>query len=135
MDSATPDDLLSYYIKKIVFMDNLRFLAIMNDGNADINLVVSKENLMAFADQLITRAREELAAKAEQEQRQKTNEETLLTRKEACAYLGVCETTLWNWAKSDVGYLLPVRVGSKVMYRKSDLDRIKSGGKKITDTG
>ena len=116
-------------------MDNLRFLAIMNDGNADFNIIVSKENLMAFADQLITKAREELAVKAEQEQQQKADEETLLSRKEASAYLGVCETTLWNWAKPDSGYLLPVRVGSKVQYRKSDLDRIKFGNKKGVDSG
>ena len=108
-------------------MDNTKFLALMGDSNADFNIIVTKENLTAFADQLICRARQELADKAEQAAQQKADDETFYSRKEAAAYLGVCETTLWKWAKPKVGYLLPVRVGSKVMYRKSDLDHIKLG--------
>jgi len=108
-------------------MNNVNFLALMGDDTADFNIVVSKENLLAFANLLILKDRQEQAEKAEQEQKQKVAEETFLTRKEAAAYLEVCETTLWKWAKPDCEYLLPVRVGSKVKYRKSDLDRIKLG--------
>ena len=108
-------------------MDDTKFIALMSDSNADFNIIVSKDNLNAFADQLISRARVELAAKAEQTRQQKDDDETFFSRKEASAYLGVCETTLWKWAKPDCGYLLPVRVGTKVKYRKSDLDRIKLG--------
>ena len=108
-------------------MDDIKFLALMGDNNADFNITVSKENLLAFVDALISRARLELAEKAEQAKKQQEDDETFLTRKEASAYLDVCETTLWKWAKPDCGYLLPVRVGSKVKYRKSDLDRVKLG--------
>ncbi len=45
-----------------------------------------------------------------------------VTRKEALRLLGVAAGTLWKWGKE--GYLTPVYVGSKVYYRKSDLERI-----------
>ena len=108
-------------------MDNIKFLALMGDSNADFNIIVSKENLLAFAKQLIDMALFEASEKEAQANQQKMDEETFFTRKEAAAYLEVCETTLWKWAKPDCGYLLPVRVGSKVKYRKSDLDRVKLG--------
>ena len=86
--------------------------------------------MKAFAEHLISHVRLELAAEAEQTRQQKNDDETFFTRKEASAYLEVCETTLWKWAKPECGYLLPVRVGSKVKYRKSDLDRVKLGRSK-----
>ncbi len=36
--------------------------------------------------------------------------------------LGVTSVTLWRWAKS--GYLVPIKVGGKNVYLKSDIDRI-----------
>ena len=41
--------------------------------------------------------------------------------------LNVCEGTLNLWAKR--GYLVPVKVGNKNMYAKSDVRRIQTGGK------
>ena len=108
-------------------MDDTKFIALMSDSNADFNIIVSKDNLTAFADHLISHFRLELEAKAEQTRQQQDDDETFFSRKEASAYLGVCETTLWKWAKPDCGYLLPVRVGARVKYRKSDLDRVKLG--------
>jgi predicted DNA-binding transcriptional regulator AlpA len=35
---------------------------------------------------------------------------------------GVCDTTLWHWSKKN--YLKPVKVGNKVRYRQSDIQRI-----------
>jgi excisionase family DNA binding protein len=43
----------------------------------------------------------------------------LLSRKEAAYYLKVSLPTLNSWERS--GYLQPVRFGSRVYYRKSDL--------------
>ena len=99
----------------------------MGDKSANFTISTSSENLRAFADYLIGKAREELAAHQAEEAIEKENAETFLSRKETCEYLGVCEATLWKWAKPDRRYLMPVRVGSKVRYRKSDLDRIKFG--------
>ena len=47
-------------------------------------------------------------------------ERPTLTRKETARMLGVTLATLWQWAKS--GYLIPVKIGTKVMYRPSDVD-------------
>lgn len=48
-----------------------------------------------------------------------TNEDQVLTRKEAAAFLKVSETTLWTLDKTQV---LPAkRLNGKVLYLKSDL--------------
>lgn len=49
-------------------------------------------------------------------------EQPTLTRKEAAKKLGVTLTTLWHWQKS--GYLTPVKIGTKVMYRPTDVDEL-----------
>jgi hypothetical protein len=36
--------------------------------------------------------------------------------------LGVSSTTLWQWDKSR--YLVPVKIGRKVFYRKGDIDKL-----------
>lgn len=111
-------------------MDNMKFLALMGDEGTNFTLAVSSANLRAFARQLIEMARTELAEKKQSDEQQKKDEETFFSRKQAAEYLGICETTLWKWAKPDVAYLVPVKVGGKVRYTKSQLDRIKFGGKK-----
>lgn len=45
-----------------------------------------------------------------------------LTRKETAKRLGVSLATLWKWAKE--GYLVPAKIGTKVMYRASDVDAL-----------
>lgn len=47
------------------------------------------------------------------------DEPKFLTRKEVVAKLMVTEVTLWRWEQA--GKLVPVRVGSKVLYRISDV--------------
>lgn len=49
-------------------------------------------------------------------------ERPALSRKQTAEALGVSLATLWHWAKD--GYLVPVKIGSKVMYKASDIDRI-----------
>ena len=49
-------------------------------------------------------------------------EQPTLTRKDAAKKLGVTLATLWHWQKS--GYLTPVKIGTKVMYRPSDVDEL-----------
>jgi excisionase family DNA binding protein len=47
----------------------------------------------------------------------------LITRKQLADVLGLSERTLCNWA-TDGRYELPyVKIGSKVMYRRSDVER------------
>ena len=49
-------------------------------------------------------------------------EQPTLSRKEAAEKLGVTLTTLWHWQKS--GYLKPVKIGTKVMYRPCDIENL-----------
>ncbi len=47
--------------------------------------------------------------------------------RDRCVLLNVCDGTLNLWAKR--GYLVPVKVGNKNMYARSDIRRIQTGGK------
>lgn len=55
------------------------------------------------------------------------NTETYPSRDKVMEMLGVCEATLWRWAKN--GYLVPLNVGGKRRYRMSDVKRILEGKK------
>lgn len=51
----------------------------------------------------------------------------ILSVKELCEYLGVCRTTVWHMCKS--GGLPFFNVGSRVLFRKDDVDEwISKGG-------
>lgn len=47
-----------------------------------------------------------------------------VSKKEVMAGYGISHTTLWKWEKT--GYLLPVKVGKKVFYRREDLRKLSS---------
>ena len=49
-------------------------------------------------------------------------ERTLLSRKDAAAYMGICVQTLALWASSKRYDLPYLKVGKSVRYRLSDLD-------------
>ena len=53
---------------------------------------------------------------------QKNRERPTISRREACELLGVSLATLWKWGKS--GFLVPVKIGTKVMYKATDIDEI-----------
>ena len=74
-------------------------LSILRDAPGSIRLEVSGEDLLAFSKSLIDRAKEELATQVAE------------ARKE-----------LWHWNRK--GYLKAVKVGNKVRYRTSDIQRI-----------
>lgn len=57
-----------------------------------------------------------------------SREKATLSRDEAARQLGVTHTTLWHWEKR--GYLIPVRIGTKVMYRPSDIEEMLTKRKK-----
>ena len=59
------------------------------------------------------------------EEWQNTNreqEEKFLTRDEVCDKLNVTKPTLWRWKRS--GYLVPIKVGSRPLYKQSDIDKL-----------
>lgn len=52
----------------------------------------------------------------------KHREHPTMTRREVARALNITLSTLWRWAKD--GYLVPVKIGTKVLYRASDIDRM-----------
>ena len=54
---------------------------------------------------------------------EKKNDDPLLSRPEAAAYLGLSVKTLATWASSGRYELKMHKIGSRVKYRKSILDR------------
>jgi predicted DNA-binding transcriptional regulator AlpA len=53
----------------------------------------------------------------------------LLTADEVCEILKISATTIWRWQKSE--YLLPVFIGGKKRYRKTDIQRIMEKGEEL----
>lgn len=92
-------------------------LAIIQNGNGNIKLEVTGEDLLLFSNQLISRAKHELSTAIAEARKEK-----YLTKEEVKTMCGVCDTTLWHWSKKN--YLKPVKVGNKVRYRQSDIQRI-----------
>lgn len=52
-------------------------------------------------------------------------EESYLTAQETADKLGVDVSTLWRWDKS--GYLKKIKVGNKIRYRESDVQKLMEG--------
>ena len=96
------------------------------DMGANVKLEVTPTDLKMFAESIIQRT---IVAQQEERQvaMQREAEETYLNTKQVRELLNVCEGTLNLWAKR--GYLVPVKVGNKNMYAKSDIRRVQTGGK------
>ena len=96
------------------------------DMGANVKLEVTPTDLKMFAESIIQRT---IVAQQEEQKAamQREAEETYLNTKQVRELLNVCEGTLNLWAKR--GYLVPVKVGYKNMYAKSDIRRIQTGNK------
>lgn len=93
------------------------------DGNAAVTISMNAADLrsviMEMAHQERQRIKEELEA---------SREKPTLSRAEAAKALSVHVHTLDRWTA--MGYLNPVRLGSKVLYKAGDIDRMlaRAGG-------
>lgn len=96
------------------------------EQGANVKLEVTPADLKMFAESIVQRT---MAARQEEldAEKQRAAEETWLNTKQVRELLNVCEGTLNLWAKR--GYLVPVKVGNKNMYAKSDVRRVQTGGK------
>lgn len=96
------------------------------DMGANVKLEVTPTDLKMFAESIIQRT---IVAQQEEQKAaiQREAEETYLNTKQVRELLNVCEGTLNLWAKR--GYLVPVKVGNKNMYAKSDVRRVQTGNK------
>jgi len=82
-------------------------------------LAIKAEQMREVIDYTIAKTKLEFEAKQEPEQEQ------YLTRKQTAEKLKMDISSLWRWAK--MGYLTPVPVGGKRMYRLSDIEKILKG--------
>lgn len=78
---------------------------------------VSADDLKDILKQMLKEERERQARIQSEERELPTIE-----RREAAKMLNVALSTLWRWAKD--GYLIPAKIGSKVLYRRSDIERM-----------
>jgi hypothetical protein len=86
-------------------------------SESNIQVVVSIADLKEFALAIVDEVSASDSRKKEDDQ--------LISRKDAKKMLNVDYSTLWTWAKS--GYLVPIKVGGKVFYKKSDVNRLTDG--------
>lgn len=87
------------------------------EGAQGVMLVISAADLKAAVAEMCDR-HEANKQKAIEERR----ELPTLTREQAARALNVTFSTLWRWAK--MGYLTPVKIGTKVLYRASDIEHM-----------
>jgi ribosomal protein L11 methylase PrmA len=101
-----------------------RQLASHLEKNGDhVSISMTNKGIIALVDAL-TEIREERSPLVDKDNNGMTN---LIAKSEVKNQFGVCETTLWLWAKK--GYLKPVKIGRRVMYRMSDIKKMVEGGK------
>ena len=91
--------------------------------NSDDNVcfTISAKELRMFLQEIV---RQEIDKDKEIEAAK--NDVEMLNQAQVCSYLGVSKATVWRWEK--IGYLRPsTRMGSRPMYNKTDVERIKKG--------
>lgn len=86
----------------------------------DMTIAVKLNDLVEFGNILISNTKSELEQLITDQ-----NAETYLSSNKVMEMIGVSTTTLWRWQKT--GYLVPINVGGKRRYRKSDVMRIIEG--------
>ena len=88
-------------------------IAQIMQAGANVQVVVS----LADLKEVINEWMDEREAATQQEK-----PDVRLSAEEAAHQLGVTKVSLWRWA--DKGYLTPVKVGRKVFYWQSDIDKL-----------
>ena len=98
-------------------------------GEKHISLTLTGKSVLALARELSQCILAENATMASKE----NDDDALLTKKEVMDRLGVSSTTLWNW-KND-RYLLPVKIGRKIFYRLSDINKLRGDSEPLKARG
>lgn len=82
------------------------------NSNSNVSITISAIELKEFANRLIDEAVARFTP----------HEETYITALQASKRLGVDRSTLWRWDKEN--YLKAIKIGGKVRYRLSDIEKI-----------
>lgn len=88
------------------------------NSNPEGVAIISLADLKEFGLELLS------SVSKDQEKSSQVNNEgdCYYSRSETKKILKVSNPTLWRWAKSN--YLVPTRIGSKLLYKKEDVDRL-----------
>ncbi len=90
---------------------------IKSEAGANVALMINANDLRKVVADIFRNERERVA-----EEERERNELACVSREQACEMLGVSSGTLWRWNKE--GYLKTIKVGYKVLYRKSDIENM-----------
>jgi len=94
----------------------MNIIQLIESGN-NVTLAISASDLREFGLCLI--------AEAERQKAYNEKDDPLLSAEETARIFGVSSNSLWRWGKS--GYLQGVKVGRKVFYRQSEIDKLLKG--------
>lgn len=87
---------------------------------AAVSYTVTHDDLLDFAKEIVKRTKE--MDETEKTEVSVSAEDAYCTRKEVMTLLHRCDSTMTKWAHA--GYLVPIRIGGKFLYRKEDVERI-----------
>lgn len=88
----------------------------------NIKIEVSGNDLLTLAKDAATRAANDVREIINAEKKQ----DELLTRQQVAEMLSVSLVSLWHWEKKKI--LVPLKIGSKVRYRRSDVEKAMTKG-------
>lgn len=97
-------------------MDPQLFNQIVN-GNENIIIAISAADLKAIVNTMVRGERERIDKELKEQKERPT-----MTRQQAAEALNVSISTLYNWA--ECGYLVPCKIGTKVLYIASDIEKL-----------
>lgn len=86
-------------------------IAALADMDANVSITITAKDL-----------KEAFCSWAESMNGEKAGDTDLIPKAEVKALFGVGERALWNW--NNTGYLKTVKIGKKVYYRKSDIEKL-----------
>lgn len=98
-----------------------RLISEIRKNPSQISLTVTGNGLM----ELIRAIRTVLLKEVEQEKANSSYQDELITKKEVMDNLHISPTTLWLWEKKK--YLVPVKTGRRVFYKRRDIEKLKEG--------
>lgn len=104
-------------VSPMMAANNPTFTNMMNEFNKNTQtlMIVSKDDLENVVQNAVNRLLE----------KRENKPEVYLSAEETAKRLKVDRSTLWRWNKE--GYLISNKVGNKVRYKLSDIERIQRG--------
>ena len=93
----------------------------MLQSGSRFRIEVDSEDLLKFADALITKSAEQ-REKELTVRKQSEREEEWLTTEQVCKMCHCCTSTIWAWEKR--GYLIPSKIGGRKRFAAADIRKL-----------